>query len=309
MTDVRLLPNFFIIGAPKAGTTSIFNSLTAHPQVFPSPVKEPGFFNHDGRYQRGLDWYAHTYFSESAAYPIRMEATPAYLTWSDKTAPRIAALEDPRSIKFCAIFRDPVARAYSHYWHRVRLGHEKLTFQEAIAAEERRLASHWAELSTDGDGRYGYFRAGCYASRLAPFLRQFEPDQFFFFLQEDLAPDRFPAASQRLLDFLQLDTGYPLAIGKDNPAVLPRARWLAALYKFLKGTPLAGVYRRTVSKSDRQSIHQNIFKPAQYPPMDPALENDLRSRYREEIRALEQIIHRDLSHWLQPESTTNLETS
>ena len=87
--DLSKLPNFFIIGAPKAGTTSLFNILETHPQVYGSSVKETGFFSKDDRYNKGLIWYQETFFQESQGFPVRMEATPTYLTWSEKTAHRI----------------------------------------------------------------------------------------------------------------------------------------------------------------------------------------------------------------------------
>ena len=110
------LPNLFIIGAAKSGTTTLYSILNAHPEVYMSPEKSPRFFSKDDLYLKGLNWYASKYFSGSGNYPIRGEATPSYLALANLTAPRIQKAMVGKKIKFIVIFRDPTERAYSHYW-------------------------------------------------------------------------------------------------------------------------------------------------------------------------------------------------
>jgi hypothetical protein len=297
MTDIRKLPNFFILGAPKAGTTSLFNILQKHPQVFGSPVKETGFFSKNNRYAKGLDWYEKTFFKEAAQYPIRMEATPTYLTWSEKTAPRMQSEYPVEDLKFALIFRDPVKRAYSHYWHHVRLGNESLTFEDAINQEETRISQNFEELFRNGEGKYGYFRASCYASRLKPFLELFDQNQFIYLLQEDISDADFLKTEQRLKNFLTIDESIALLNEKSNQASLPRKHWLVRMYWNLKRTFLSGLYRKMVNDSVRKEIFSSLFPVASYPPLDEELGQQLRIRFSSEIKELEQIIHRDLSSW------------
>jgi Sulfotransferase family len=73
------MPNLFIIGAAKAGTTALYDYLAQHPQVFLSPDKEPMYFSRDEYYARGPDWYEHLYFRGAENYPVRAEAPPHYL--------------------------------------------------------------------------------------------------------------------------------------------------------------------------------------------------------------------------------------
>jgi hypothetical protein len=297
--DFQKLPNLFIIGAAKAGTTSLFNILGNHSQIFGSEVKETGFFNMDERFQKGVDWYQETFFRDASKYPIRMEATPAYLIWSEKTARRIReTYTQQHSVKFIAIFRDPVQRAYSHYWHHFRLGIETLSFEDAILAEKDRLVQHWDELYQTGHGKYGYFRAGCYASCLKPFLQQFDMDHFFFMLQDDLAPEKFRNSILRLLLFLGVDETEQLLLQKLNVAALPRKRWFTNFYWQLKKTLLKPIYRTSVPKKLREEIYTFLFPPFRYPQMDKDLERQLRHNYYDEIKELEHIINRDLSKWL-----------
>lgn len=299
MLDLNKLPNFFILGAAKAGTTSLFNILESHPQIYGSSVKETGFFNNDERYCRGMSWYQETFFNDAEGYPIRMEATPAYLTWSEKTAKRLKDEYPVRSVKFALIFRDPVQRAYSHYWHRVRLGHETLSFEDAIEAEPTRIKENYNELFQTGNGKFGYFRAGCYASRLKPFLTRFDKENFFFLLKEDLSPGNFQTIITDLQQFLGLESIENLAPQRLNRATLPRQRWFVNLYWKLKQTPLGRIYRKSLNESLRMAIHTKLFPPITYPPMETDFGRKLRLRYYDEIKELEEMIDRDLSPWFE----------
>ena len=180
------LPNFFLIGAAKAGTTSLYDILKQHPQVYLPFQKEPMFFSNDNNFNRGMEWYSHTFFQQAAGYPARGEATPHYLYWSDKVAPRIRQIYEMNEIKFVVILRDPVKRAYSWYWNMVKEGMEELTFELAIKEEDHRLKDNQNTLQKTGAMTYGYIKGGCYSTALQPFLDNFPRQDFIFILQEDL---------------------------------------------------------------------------------------------------------------------------
>jgi len=264
MTDsMSDLPNFIIIGAAKAGTSSLFNIIGSHPQVFHSQQKELGFFSNDEFFARGLEWYVRAHFAGAHEFAVRMEASPAYLTWSEKTAPRMQSAFAGRHLKMAVIFRNPVQRAYSHYWHRRRLGHDEAeSFEEAIHAEDSRLRKNWETLFASGNGLYGYFRAGCYASRMKPFLEHFNKNDFIFLLQEDLFPENFRASMKRVLDFLEVDSSVQLAPEKANEATKPRSASLTKLYWGLKQTVLKPLYRNWLPASLRKKFYSTLFPPA-----------------------------------------------
>lgn len=292
------LPNCLIIGAAKAGTTSLFNILASHPQVFASPVKETRFFSRDDRFRNGLAWYQQEYFGRARAQAVRLEASPAYLTWSDKVAGRIRHSYGAAPLTLVAILRDPVARAYSHYWHRVRLGHETLPFADAIAREDRRLAAHWAELERDGNGRYGYVRAGRYATRLRPFLEQFEARRFVFLLQEDLQTARFRTTIRHLLGRLGIDDRVELHAARMNAPTRARSRRVARMYWRLQRTSLRALYTSLVPRPLRREISGWLFPATSYPPLDADTEHRLRVMFADEVERTQELIQRDLSHWL-----------
>ncbi|MGH2726565.1 MAG: sulfotransferase domain-containing protein, partial [Actinomycetota bacterium] len=122
------LPNFLILGAMKAGTTSLAYWLGEHPDVFLAPGKELFFFNVPQRWELGVDWYR-SQFAGSEGKIARGEATPGYLG-HPQAAERIAAtLPDVRLI---ALLRHPADRAYSQYWHNRATGTETRTFARMV---------------------------------------------------------------------------------------------------------------------------------------------------------------------------------
>jgi hypothetical protein len=192
----RLDPNFLIIGTAKGGTTSLYECLVEHPAVGRSFEKEPRYF--DANYQRGASWYrSHfplTTFRRSVRRrygvdPGVFEATPYYLLH-----PLVPARvrRDYPSMRLIAVLRDPVARAYSHYSHQVRMGHESRTFAEAIACEEELLAPELERMLADEsyDSRpyrlFSYVTRGLYLDQLERWLRVFPREQLLVLASEDL---------------------------------------------------------------------------------------------------------------------------
>ncbi len=292
------LPNCFVIGAAKSGTTSLFELIAGHPAIFASKKKELNFFSNDERYQNGVDWYAAENFAQAAGFPIRVEASPSYLAWSEKVAPRLKDLYAQRPIKLIAIFRDPVGRAYSNYWHRVRMGHEKLSFSDAIEQEDERLKLNWEKLYRTGNPLHGYFRGGCYASRLKPFLSLFPRESFFFLLQEDLQND-FDASMANLFQFLGVEGHTSVKPVVRNDSKVPRNDSLYGAYDRLKrGAAFQNRLRSLIPKGLREWVrYKLVVKPFEYPPMPADVQQFLRAKYSVEILELEKILGRDLARW------------
>ncbi len=300
MISFEKLPNFLIIGAAKSGTTTLFDVIAQHPEVFASEKKEIRFFSNNDRFQNGVEWYQETHFGNAEKFPVRAEATPAYLTWSEKVAPRIKDVYKNRPIKFAVIFRDPVKRAYSHYWHRVRQGDEnpnELNFTQAIRTETKRLSENWPKLEYEGNGLYGYFRAGCYASRLQPFLKLFPSESFFFMLQEDLYKN-FNQNLKNLAQFLEIDPIFSFKPTISNESAVPRNKNLFNLFNYIKKTKIKDVIKPFLPPSMRKWVRTDgLMKHFDYPPMDDEIKEELYGLYADEIKQLEAIIKKDLSHW------------
>ena len=298
--DFNKLPNTIIIGAAKAGTTSLFDILKQHPQVYTPEKKELRFFSDDKNFSRGIEHYQQTHFDKAAGYPARIEASPAYLTWSEKTAPRIKQIYGDHPVKFIAIFRDPVKRAYSHYWHRIRLGSEdgSLSFAEACRTEEQRIKDKWDVLYPKGDGLHGYKRASHYVARLQPFLDTFPRESFHFMLQEDLFTD-FDSHMVDLCRFMGIDETVKLESLNSNESAVPRYEALGKTYKEMKSNPFTKmIFKMFFSKNARTTLFKDVvMKKFEYPPIEDDIKKELYAEFAAETDQLAAIIGRDLSGW------------
>jgi hypothetical protein len=202
----RALPSVLIIGAQKAGTTSLFNYLTSHPDVYPSLGKEIHYF--DLHYARGLRWYRgrFPYRRRLGGQGVTIDASPYYLV--HPLAPMRAAQLLPEA-RLIALLRNPIDRALSHYQHEMRGGRESLSFADAIASEPARLAGEEERLRTEpsyysaAHHRYSYLHRGRYVEQLRRWARHFPRAQLLVLQSERLFDD--PAGTVALVcDFLGL---------------------------------------------------------------------------------------------------------
>jgi hypothetical protein len=292
------LPTFFVIGAAKAGTTTLHDALARHPQVYVPYKKEPTFFASDD-YDHGLAWYLDTYFRGAEQYPARGECSVGYLFWHGKTALRMAEAYDEQPLpRIIAILRDPVARAYSAYWHLRHYGGETLSFEEALLAEDERFAQQRERLSAEGILRFTYFRGGCYDQQLRSYLDRFPREQCLFLLTEDLQAD-YAGTVHTLFAFLGVETEIEVAARASNTARQVRSR---SFYSAIRQpSALKALIKPWLPQRLRYKLKQGLLnlnmKPAPYPPINPDTARQLRGRYQPHIEALEDMIGRDLSAW------------
>lgn len=194
----RLLPDFVIIGAAKAGTTTLYGWLSEHPFVAPASTKEVHYFDYN--YYRGEDWYRMHFpraldrdaFAEAHGRPfITGEASPPYIahTWAPERLARL--LPD---VKLLVNLRDPVDRAYSQFQMSRREGEEPLeSFAQATAIEDERLDPERARMRADPSysswpiGCWSYLMRSRYAESLERWLELFGRDRFHFVTLEDLS--------------------------------------------------------------------------------------------------------------------------
>jgi hypothetical protein len=240
---LRMLPSFVIVSVERGGTTSLYRYVTAHPCVGEAFRKEVHYF--DMNAAQGLDWYrAHFPLRTWAAWArlrhgagITGEASPYYL-YHPHVPIRLARLLP--DVRIVALVRNPVERAYSHYHLNVRQGKEDLSFEEALAREDERLAGEWEKLSTDelywSDRHYqfAYRGRGLYAERLKDWYRHFSTEQILVVRSEDLYKD--PAAVvERVFHHLgvppYLLSGFKAYNQKPYPGLAPDTRrQLAAFF-------------------------------------------------------------------------------
>jgi Sulfotransferase domain len=191
----RALPDFVVIGSQKAGTVSLASYFRDHPDVFWPDRKEIHYF--DWSYDRSLSWYRAWFARRSeldahwraTGRPARVgEKTPDYLVIPDGPARVKAALPDARLV---VSLREPVSRAHSQWSMNLRQGSETLSFPEAIAAEDARLASvdHTKRLRGSHYFKHGYMMRGRYADHLERWFEAFDRSQILVYRSEDLYAD------------------------------------------------------------------------------------------------------------------------
>lgn len=184
----KKLPAFLIIGAQKAGTTSLYNYLIQHPQVEKAIEKEVHYF--DLNYYKPFEWYLQCFPGLGGNKKnITGEASPYYI-FHPTCAVRIK--EKLPKVKLIIILRNPVDRAYSHYHHAVRNLGETLAFEEAIEMEEARLAGELEKLERDpfycsyNYQHYSYLSRGIYVDQLKNWYDLFPAKQILLLKYEEL---------------------------------------------------------------------------------------------------------------------------
>ncbi len=177
-------PNFIVIGGMKCGTTSLYNYLIEHPQVLPSVKKELHFFNKG--FDRGIDWYlSHFPSLPKGQNFITGDASPGYLV--DGVEEQVFSLFP--KVKLIAILRNPADRCISHYYHNLKLGKEKRSFEEAICPQLEKFwgLSELPKNSQDsGDKLTVYLLYSLYVYFLQKWLNLFPREQLLILKSEDL---------------------------------------------------------------------------------------------------------------------------
>lgn len=273
------LPDFLVVAAPRAGTTSLHRYLDAHPQVFMAPQKEVHFF--DQHHHRGPDWYRQQ-FAEAEPRQVVGDATPTYL-FAPGAVERMAELLP--DAKLIVVLRNPVDRAYSNYWYWRTMFPDGRSFAELARAEMADPEAPAAE------GFQPYLAMGRYLPQLRHLMDHYPRKALLVLLLEDLKEDA-ASAFRSVCCFLDIrEDTVPKEVGRTfNPA--PRLRSEQLRRAMLRTRAWRWLPNRLVNGIDRLNR-----RPAPYPPMDPALRNELLDWYREDNEALARWLGRDLSMW------------
>lgn len=218
-SNLRVLPDFLVIGAMKAGSTTFHQYIINHPDVIPPIIKEVHYFDY---YYGSTTWYRANFpkkdeMTKNGISFLTGESTPQYLF--NPLAPKRVYDLMP-NVKLIVVLRNPIDRAYSHYHHNVKKGNESMTFEDAIFQREEKLNHEHEQFISNNDydvvfyERYNYLNLGKYAEQLSEWFKFFPKEQFFICKTEDLS-------SQTLMDvydFLGLSSFDPGQIASLNAA-------------------------------------------------------------------------------------------
>lgn len=287
-------PDFFIVGAARSGTSSLYNYLIQHPAVFMPDAKEPHFFYNNDEPgapvlgEKDLSEYLELF--KGVPDDTRAgEASTSYL-YVANAAREIKQLQE--NAKIIMILRNPVDRAYSHYWTSVRDGVEPLSFEEALEAEpERKRQNRWHGLL--------YVETGGYAEQVSRYLDVFGRERVQIHLFEDLSQNAEKVCGE-VFSFLDVDPSQSIDVTRIyNRAGPVRNRLLAQLLiprGFKK--PIKRVLPRPWRDGFGDRLRTANRKPV--PEMDPKTRLRLQETFGDDILRLEGLIGRDLSRWRDP---------
>ncbi len=288
-------PFFLCVGAPKCGTTSLHFILQQHPEICLPKIKETNFFVFDDLYERGIDYYFKTFFAVSTNHKLLGEINPSYFV-PERTAERIFKSLGG-DIKLIFMFRNPVDRAYSDYWMKVRRGLENLSFEEAINYENERCDFLKIETSM-----FCYLSKSYYFRWLKSFLRFFPIENMFFILFElDFLHNR-ERTIKDLLKFLEVDSKASLNLEiKKNYASIHRFKWLRDMV--FSDNWIKKVVKKIIRKREIRAKLKNFVENINSVPFNPPkLSEELKKKilkefFLEDIKSLESVLKRDLSIW------------
>jgi hypothetical protein len=307
-TQARI-PDFFIVGHAKSGTTALYEMLRRHPQIYMPEGKEPWYFADDMRRRfpppggegppETLEEYVSLF---AAAGPEQRvgEASSSYL-WS-RTAARAIAEVQP-SARVIAILREPASFLRSLHLQLLQTHVEsEKDLRRAMSLEDARRAGEKIPRRSHRPQLLQYSDHVRYVEQLRRYHDLFGPEQVLTLIYDDFRREN-EATVRRVLRFLDVDDAYPVEVLSANPTILirsqqlddmvhavsvgrgPASRAAKATIKALTPRPLR---RRTLRLTQRRVVYG---KPQ---PPDEAFMTELRRRFKGEVQALSEYLDRDL---------------
>lgn len=298
-------PNFLVIGAAKSGTTSLYAYINQHPDVYFSQPKGPWFFD-TKEYEKGLEFYWSKYYKGWSGQKAIGEATPNYLPVP--FVPERIKKSVPEA-KLIAILRNPIDRSYAGWWMHYRHGREKLSFEDAIRENLKRIEAgmtlegkegkhRWYEYISNidcyekGISKYRtYLGHGYYSQQLKRYMALFPKSQLMVIFFEDLCHDPQKVV-QDIWNFIGVDPKRSL---KDTT---PRNVAFANKKVFLLARKLASTkLHKILPEKTRAQLAGHLARIGSRPEMGKEIRAWLVGHYYQHNRELEKLTGRNLSHW------------
>jgi hypothetical protein len=297
------MPDFLVIGAGKAGTTSIYRYLAEHPDIFVTPVKETRYFACVGE-DPAKCWVAkntpYSYvvttreeyealFLGRSTEAAAGEVCPQYLSWPG------AAYEIKRqvpAVKMLAVLRNPVERAISSYVFRWSRGVEKGSLSSALQEERAGHRADWRS------GRL--LDQGLYSKHLNRFFGLFHREQIMVALYDDLLADPL-CLMQDIYRFIGVDATFRPAIARRyNVTENTRPKGRLGGY-LLKSGGAAAAVGNTLGALIPDAVRTRLKQPftETLPGFPNSVRRELAEFFHDDVQTLQGLVGRDLAHWLE----------
>jgi hypothetical protein len=292
-----MVPNFYIIGAQKAGTTSLNDILAKHPDIFMPDDKEIPYFYDENLFALGkqnYEWYFRKWKGQK-----RIGNAPVNLIYlASVTAKKM--YEFDKNLKFICCLRNPIDRAYSAYWYfRSNLWESAKTFEEALAKESCIKETG----SVEERCNLTYIDHGLYYEQLLTFYEYFSPDQILVLLFEDLK-NKPHSVFECISKFLDIDYNkFSEFEKKSNITSTSRIQIIDNL--IYKDNKIKSVYNKILSNKSRYKMRYAFLKyiadinkrKFAKPLMKKETRDELVVFYKQPNMKLEKMLNVDLSHW------------
>jgi hypothetical protein len=307
ISSQRRVPDFFIVGHPKSGTTALYNMLREHPQIFMPNLKEPLFFSSDmrlrfatprsGKVPQTLDAYL-ALFADADQKQLWGEASSSYL-WSRTAATAIAELQ-PRA-RIIAVLREPASFLRSLHLQFMQIHVESQgNFRKALALEPSRREGKSIPRRSHRPQLLLYSEHVRYVEQLRRYEEAFPPEQLLVLIYDDFRADN-EATVRKILRFLELDDSAPVRVKDANPTVVVRSPRLHELSQAvsLGRSPLARAANAMVKALGPRNVRRAVairerLLMGSPRSADDALMLELRQRYKPEVQDLSEHLDRDL---------------
>ena len=284
--------DFFIVGAPKAGTTSLYHYLNEHPQVEMSSQKEPDYFSDKAIHEQGmyygknrvntLDKYESLFVQkESVVYG---ESSVSYLFY-DNVAEDIKKYNP--NAKIIIMLRNPIERAFSHYLMDYRLGLISDSFENIIAKKSKHKNAHLFYQQ--------YIEVSKYSNQIQRYLDFFEKDSILFIDYEDLKINVSKTVDQ-VYNFLHISTEFAADINtKHNTFTMPKNKVIRLIYSFVF---LRKILTFLFPIYLVKNIRVLLFKSDKKPELLKETRSLLKRIFNDDIKNLEEVLSKDYSKWI-----------
>jgi hypothetical protein len=292
-------PNFFIIGAPKCGTTSLASWLAEHPNVFMSPVKEPNFFNTDMKKHRNFTHKEYNQlFANAESHHFRVgEASSNYLYSKDAVPNILDYVDNSSDVKFIVSIRNPIDMAVSWHGEMLRSGHEVVkNFSKAWHLQEKRAEGK--SLPTFSEQASLLYGPICQlGTQLERVLHLVDNEKVHIVVLDDLKADAM-LEYEKILDFLGLtnDGRKQFLVYNEARSLHPWAARFTLVVNWVKGR-----FHIRRGFGLNKSVNRRLFQPGGKALISSEMHEELRKYFKNDIAILGKILDRDFSNWLKYE--------
>jgi hypothetical protein len=304
MTDTSQVqwPHFLIVGTARSGTTSLHEFLGKHPEIFMPLQKEPSFFTFynttpvfkdaRNRYITNADDYLKLFTNSQKK--IAGESSTPYLFFHRKTIENIQKLvPEYKKLKIIIILRDPADRAYSQYMHMRRDLLEELSFDEAVAAEDKRMSEGY-------HFDYSYVAKGFYYEQVKDYLDNFTNVKVIFYNQLETNPQK---VLDEIYTFLGVDASLNTSeLKQRNQSGEMKIKWFKKIITTRKN-PVLNFFRKLMGRETKKRLRNRIKSMLlKYNLKKTEMPQETRRKlieiYREDIKKLATLLNKDLGDWL-----------